>query len=101
MSWDELLVDWERALDEIEAALAAGDWQALETVTWPEPDGTTAAPTAAQRARADALSRRQTAAAASISEMLEAVGREIRDAAAARGAVHAYEAAGRHDQPAA
>jgi hypothetical protein len=98
MGWDELLVDWERALDEIESALAAGNWQALEDITWPVPDDVSMAPDYEQRMRAAALSDRQRDAASRIATMLEGVGRELRESAATRDAVHAYEAAGRHDQ---
>lgn len=95
MSWDEIIRGWETALDEIESALAAGDWRSLEAVPWPDLDDETAAPSFEQRRRVRELSERQQAAAAAINSMLEDVGRELRDAATQRGALHAYEAGGR------
>jgi hypothetical protein len=91
MGWDRLIREWETSLDEIESALAADDWESLEGLDWPLPDEDMARPTREQRDRIADLTRRQQAAAAAVAEMLQRVGRELRDAARTRGAVHAYE----------
>jgi len=93
MEWDRLIADWEHSLDEVDAALESGDWEALEVLDWSTPGDDMPRPTPEQRARVDELTKRQRQAAAAISSMLEQVGRELRDAAAHRGAMNAYESA--------
>lgn len=95
MGWDELIADWDRSLVDIERAVAAGDWQSLEGLEWPEPDDSLAPPNPDQRRRVVDLTERQSVAAAAISDLLERVGRELREAETLRGAVNAYEASRR------
>ncbi len=94
MGWDEVITGWTEALDDIDHALAVGDWIRLEGVRWPEPEHGLAEPTEEQKSDVADLSRRQLAAIVAVETMLDDVGRELLDAAKHRGAIKAYGASG-------
>lgn len=92
MGWDEVINGWTSALDDIDHAIDTGDWDRLEAIQWPEPEAGLDPPTLEQRRKVEEISRRQLAAIGSVQNMLDEVGRELREAAKLRGAARAYGA---------